>query len=274
MEVLLKKYFWVVNLVVIGICAGFAGRAAAHILEGAYLAGDDVKAPARRAAPPPVDQGCTTRTPTRSSSATSSARAACRRKRRGRRRPTRRRRTSATEDLAAARAGLDDGLPERRELVDGGHPRPVDQGEGPGDVSTAGSTIGADRRDGRSRDARSASTSATAAGSSTSSSTAPRPPPAPPTRRRRSPPPALDPSMGDIDKGVNCSGNDCTVDRALVEKLLSEHHHAGDGGALRAVDQGRQAERLQALRDPAAARSSARSACRTATPSRRSTASR
>ena len=52
MELLLKKYFWVVNLVVIGICAAFAGRAAGHILEGAYLAGDDIKAPARHSAPP------------------------------------------------------------------------------------------------------------------------------------------------------------------------------------------------------------------------------
>jgi general secretion pathway protein C len=33
--------------------------------------------------------------------------------------------------------------------------------------------------------------------------------------------PAIDPAMGDIDKGVNCSGNNCNVDRSLVEKLLS-----------------------------------------------------
>src|SRR4051812_37827030 len=52
MEILMKKYFWVVNLVVIGVCASFAGRAAGHILEGAYLAGDDIKAPARHSAPP------------------------------------------------------------------------------------------------------------------------------------------------------------------------------------------------------------------------------
>jgi general secretion pathway protein C len=53
MEIILKKYFWVVNLVVIGICAGFAGRAAGHFAEGAYLAGDDIKTPTRRAPPPP-----------------------------------------------------------------------------------------------------------------------------------------------------------------------------------------------------------------------------
>jgi general secretion pathway protein C len=33
--------------------------------------------------------------------------------------------------------------------------------------------------------------------------------------------PTLNPEMGDIDKGVNCTGNACTVDRSLVEKLLS-----------------------------------------------------
>ena len=35
------------------------------------------------------------------------------------------------------------------------------------------------------------------------------------------PPSPIDPALGDIDKGVNCSGNNCTVDRALVEKLLA-----------------------------------------------------
>ena len=56
MDVLLKKYFWIVNLVVIGVCAAFAGRAAAHFIEGAYLTSDDVHAGlplARHAAPPP-----------------------------------------------------------------------------------------------------------------------------------------------------------------------------------------------------------------------------
>src|SRR5688572_23798814 len=48
MDVLLKKYFWVVNLLVIGICAIFAGKAFAHFLVGAYLAGDDTRPAARR----------------------------------------------------------------------------------------------------------------------------------------------------------------------------------------------------------------------------------
>lgn len=53
MEIFLKKYFWVVNLLVIAVCASFAGRAAGHFVEGAYLAGDDVKAPARHTGGPP-----------------------------------------------------------------------------------------------------------------------------------------------------------------------------------------------------------------------------
>lgn len=56
MEIILKKYFWVVNLLVITICAVFAGKAAAHMIEGAYLAGEDVKAPVRRATAAPVQQ--------------------------------------------------------------------------------------------------------------------------------------------------------------------------------------------------------------------------
>lgn len=54
MELILKKYFWVVNLMVIGICAGFTGRAAGHFVEGAYLAADDAKpGPRRPTLPPP-----------------------------------------------------------------------------------------------------------------------------------------------------------------------------------------------------------------------------
>jgi general secretion pathway protein C len=53
MEILLKKYFWVVNLAAVGLCAGFAGRAAGHFIEGAYLVGDAGAATVHRAPPPP-----------------------------------------------------------------------------------------------------------------------------------------------------------------------------------------------------------------------------
>ena len=46
--------------------------------------------------------------------------------------------------------------------------------------------------------------------------------PAPPVAvAQNTPPPAINPELGDIDKGVNCTGNSCTVDRSLVEKMLS-----------------------------------------------------
>ncbi len=41
MDVLLKKYFWVITLLVIGLCAGFVGRAASHIIEQTWLAPDE-----------------------------------------------------------------------------------------------------------------------------------------------------------------------------------------------------------------------------------------
>jgi len=45
---------------------------------------------------------------------------------------------------------------------------------------------------------------------------------APPKVAEATPPtPGLDPEAGDIDKGVRCTGNNCTVDKALVEKMLS-----------------------------------------------------
>jgi general secretion pathway protein C len=48
MDALLKKYFWVVNLVVIAVCAIFAGKAAAHFIVGAVLSSDDARPSARR----------------------------------------------------------------------------------------------------------------------------------------------------------------------------------------------------------------------------------
>ena len=36
MDVLLKKYFWVLNLLVLGICASFAGRACKETLETGF----------------------------------------------------------------------------------------------------------------------------------------------------------------------------------------------------------------------------------------------
>ncbi|HEX2570254.1 MAG TPA: type II secretion system protein GspC [Polyangia bacterium] len=57
MDVLLKKYFWVVNLVVIATCASLAGRAGAHYAEQVVLmGGDDAPGPRRPALPPPEER--------------------------------------------------------------------------------------------------------------------------------------------------------------------------------------------------------------------------
>jgi general secretion pathway protein C len=217
MEILLKKYFWVVNLVVIGICAGFAGRAAGHILEGAYLAGDDVKAPARHSAPPPVTKvhdkngdtivsrdvfcsGCVPPKP-----------------------------TNATENAAPSNEWTKSTL--QLELVstmvcpsDDNYSMAVIR-----DLSTKekdplmyhrGSTIEPSK-----------ATVYRVTSKRVYILNGGRPEylelegNAPPVVAANTPPPVtqptLNPELGDIDKGVNCSGNSCTVDRSLVEKLLS-----------------------------------------------------
>ncbi len=49
MDLFFRKYFWIVNLMALGLCAALLGRAASHVVEGAYLTGaDDAKVPAVR----------------------------------------------------------------------------------------------------------------------------------------------------------------------------------------------------------------------------------
>jgi general secretion pathway protein C len=40
MDVVLKKYFWLITLAVIALCAGFAGRTTSHLVEQTWLTGD------------------------------------------------------------------------------------------------------------------------------------------------------------------------------------------------------------------------------------------
>ena len=58
MDLFFRKYFWIVNLTALGLCAALLGRAASHVVEGAYLTGaDDAKVPAvRRNAALPVSK--------------------------------------------------------------------------------------------------------------------------------------------------------------------------------------------------------------------------
>jgi len=216
MEILMKKYFWVVNLVVIGICAGFAGRAAGHILQGAYLAGDDVKAPLRHTAPPPVTKvhdkngdvivsrdvfcsGCLPPKPVTSTDSTPSnewtkstlqlelvSTMVC---------PSDENysmaviRDMSTKEkdpamyhrgstIMPSAATVYRVTSKRVYILNGGKPEFLEL-DGNAPVAVAANT------------------------------------PPPVTQ------PTLNPELGDIDKGVNCTGNSCTVDRSLVEKLLS-----------------------------------------------------
>jgi type II secretion system protein C len=218
METILKKYFWVVNLVVIGICAGFAGRAAGHFVEGAYLAGDTVKSPVRHTPPPPPPKVhpkdgeliigrnvfCSGCAPIKTDTSTNDTSP-----------DTGPQKTSLQLELVSTMVCPDDdnwSMAIIRELAT--------QQKDPG-MFNKGMTIGVSgaevikvlskrvyiKNGGRTEYVE-------------LDGAAPVPPPsaAPP-----SPPMAAgDANMGDIpDSSVRCSGNNCTVERALVEKLLA-----------------------------------------------------
>lgn len=53
---LLRKNFWIVNLLAFGLSAALAGRAASHWAEDLITGGQAVASPPRRTAPPAVDQ--------------------------------------------------------------------------------------------------------------------------------------------------------------------------------------------------------------------------
>ncbi len=215
MDVLLKKYFWVVNLVVIAICAIFAGRAITHSLAGAYLAGDDTRPAAHRAAPPAVTKvhGKDSEEIVRRNVFCSGC--------------------APIIAVAAATGGPDSNEPQKTalqlELVST-MVCPTDEQWSMAvirDLSTKekdpgmfnrGMTIGGTgativkvvnkraylRNAGRLEYVEMEGAAAPAAVATVTP-----------------PPTNIDPALGDIDKGVTCSGLNCNVDRALVEKLLS-----------------------------------------------------
>jgi general secretion pathway protein C len=217
MEILLKKYFWVINLLVVGTCAAFAGRAAGHMIEGAYLTGgDDLKAPPRRVVPVASAQKTHDKTGdaivTRDIFCSGCMPA------------------KATTETAAS--GPQSNEPQKTTL----QLELVSTMVCPADESWSMAVI----RDLSTKEKdpamynKGASIAATGA---TVVKVLPKrvylrnaghleyvemegaTPPAAPVAVAQAQP-AIDPSLGDIDKGVNCSGNSCTVDRAVVEHLL------------------------------------------------------
>jgi general secretion pathway protein C len=216
MEIFCKKYFWTVNVLVIAVCAIFAGKAAAHMIEGAYLAGDDVKAPVRRLTSATQPQkahdksgevivsrnvfcsGCmpkkeveTTETGPQSNEP---------------------QKTSLQLELVSTMVCPSDdnwSMAIIRDLsTKEKDPVMYNKGQTIGGTSAEVVKVLTKRvylRNGGRLEYVELEGAAPAVAQNT--------PPPPPQ-------PAIDPNMGDITGGVNCSGNSCTVDRALVEKLL------------------------------------------------------
>ena len=218
MDVVLKKYFWVVNLVVLGTCAAFAGRAAAHFVEAAYLVGDDVQGLRRHVAftgpaqkqhgketddiikrnvfcsgcappPPPVVPG----------------------DRPGKNNNEAQKSTLQLELVSTMICPEDErwSMAIIKDLAGKEHDSAMfNQGKEIFQTHAVVEKVVQKRVYFRNNGQLEYLELDGAA---------------PPPQHEAvavAPPPAVDSSMGDIDKGVNCSGNNCTVDRSLVEKLL------------------------------------------------------
>jgi general secretion pathway protein C len=218
MDVLLKKYFWVVNLVVVGICATFAGRAITHSLAGAYLAGDDARPTVHHSAPPPVvkvhgkdseeivkrNVFCSGCAPIVATPATTSGPDS-----------NEPQKTSLQLELVSTMVCPSDDAWSMAVIRDLStkekDPAMFNRGQ---PVFTTGATVVKVvnkrvylRNGGRLEYAEMEGAAPPPAAAAT-----PTPPPAQA---------ALDPSLGDISGGVKCNGLSCTVERQLVEKLLS-----------------------------------------------------
>jgi general secretion pathway protein C len=220
MDVILKKYFWVVNLLVLGTCAAFAGRAASHFIEATYLASDDAQVIRRRPPmmspqqqkqhgkepdeishrdifcsgctppPPPVEAGKVITpkeqldNPKKSSLQLELVSTMICPEDEFWSMAIIRDLSSKEKDSSMFNRGKS--IFETKAVVDKVVPKRVYfRNEGQLEYLEL---EGSDK-------------------------------PAPSAPAAAAPAP-VDQSMGDIDKGVNCSGNNCTVDRSLVEKLL------------------------------------------------------
>jgi general secretion pathway protein C len=216
MEIFFKKYFWVVNVLVIGVCAIFAGKAAAHMIEGAYLAGEDVKAPMHRLS------GATQlpKTHDKSGEPIVSRNIFCSG-------------CMPQKAVEAADTGPQSNEPQKTSLqlelvstmvcpsddgwsmaiirdISTKEKDPVMYNKGQTITGTSAEVVKVVTKRVYLRNAgRLEYLELEGATVAVAQNT-----PAPPQQ------PAIDPNMGDITGGVNCNGNACTVDRALVEKLL------------------------------------------------------
>jgi general secretion pathway protein C len=222
MDVILKKYFWVINLVVLGICAAFAGRAASHFLEAAYLTDDPTtfhrrgsylpSAPAKQHGKDPDElvkrdifcSGCAPPPAATTEVAAPPAEELNRPKK-----------TSLSLELVSTMVCPADDKWSVAIIKD------LAGKEKDSAMFNKGKEIFATHamvekvfpkrvyfRNGGQLEYLEIEGAAPPAAA------------AQPAVAAVTPPAPIDQNLGDIDKGVNCSGNNCTVDRALVEKLL------------------------------------------------------
>ena len=220
MDVILKKYFWVLNLLVLGICAIFAGKAGAHFIEAAYLTDDPLafrrrvnfSAPAPQKAhgkeadeivnrdifcsgcapPPKVEKDTSGPDPKTKDVA---------------------QKTSLQLELVSTMVCPQDDRYSMAIIKD------LAGKEKDSSMFNKGKEIFATKAVVEKVFPKKVYFRNNGQLEYLALDGADVPPPA---VAAAAPPPAapIDQNMGDIDKGVNCSGNNCTVDRALVEKLL------------------------------------------------------
>jgi general secretion pathway protein C len=227
MDVVLKKYFWVVNLTVIALCAMFAGRAFSHVLVGAFLAGDDPPRPKARLAaggaqPKTHDKatdaivkrnlfcsGCAPVVETPAGGGGSDGGD-----------PNQISKSSLQLELVSTMVSPDDdewSMAVIRDLSDD-HKDVAMYNRGKKVAKTEAEIHRVLRRrvylkNGGRLEYLDLGDEAPAAAAGPSVASLPPPPPGPQ--------PGFDPNLGDIDKGVSCSGNACSVERQLVDKLLA-----------------------------------------------------
>jgi general secretion pathway protein C len=221
MDVILRKYFWVINLVVLGVCASFAGRAASHFIEAAYLT-DDPSSFRRRGSyvpPAPLKQhgkepdemvkrnifcsGCAPPAPVAAEAAAVVPAEELNRPKK----------TTLQLELVSTMVCPEDDTWSVAIIKDlAGKEKDSAMFNKGKEIFTTKALVEKVfskrvyfRNNGQLEylEIEGAAPPATA--------------PAAPVAEVH---PPVDQNLGDIDKGVNCSGNNCTVDRALVEKLL------------------------------------------------------
>jgi general secretion pathway protein C len=220
MDVFFKKYFWVVHLLSVGLCAGFVGRAASHLVVGAVLSGDPPR-PSGPARPPAAStqahskdteeivkrnlfcSGCAPPPPPKAETGTGPV-------------STEPQKSSLQLELVSTMLVPSDPAWSMAVIRDLSTKEKDSSLFGRGmPVFSTGATLErvVSKRVYLKTGARLEYIEMDGAA-----------PPPPVAAAAPAPSPGgitVDPNTGDVDKGVSCTGNNCVVEKQLVEKLLS-----------------------------------------------------